>query len=98
KNVCEKPAHRFSLIPQKVIDFGKDQDRNNHGGSVGERVSERRPQGFVIPARGEGTQKTSGIGDERQTHSLKSRNNSLSSPSFMSVVSKRAIWGGRRLR
>jgi hypothetical protein len=89
-------AHRGPLRSKKVINFSQDERRHDDESRQGQNrfiVGEARG---VVGCAGKRPEESARIGNYRAIQSSRSRNNSDSSPSFVSVDSKRRVEGGRR--
>ena len=89
-------AHGRPVVAKKVVHPGENGPRKDDAAREGQRCFILREARAAVGCAGERPKQPRGVSHDRRTQLSRSRNSSDSSPSFVSVDSKRRVDGGRR--
>lgn len=96
EDLGDQLAHGHPLLPQKVVNFSEHQSGHDDQARRGENVFIFREARSATGAARKRSKEPARVRDDWSRQFSMSRNNSDSSPSFVSVDSKSRVEGGRR--
>src|SRR6266508_3783278 len=96
KDLGDRLSHGGSVVSQKVVHLGENEPGHDDQTRGDQDLLVLGEAWSTASRAGESPEEPAGIGNQRRTHVSRSRKSSDSSPSLVSVDSKRRVEGGRR--
>src|SRR2546421_7380359 len=95
--MCRRSA-TATTVPstRQVVHLGKNESRHDNQTRRRQDLLVLRKTWLAVSCAGEAAEESAGVRNDRRTQASRSRKSSDSSPSLVSVDSKRRVEGGRR--